>query len=123
MKCPKCNSAMEAVTVEGIEVNRCTSCQGLWFDALEHEALQAQAKAIDTGSAAKGAKQNAVDRIKCPVCSNTQMLRMVDARQSHIWFESCPSCYGRFFDAGEFRDLSTKSVMDFVRGAFTGERK
>lgn len=102
MKCPKCEAAMEAVTIEGIEVNRCVSCQGLWFDMLEDEALRPIAAAVDTGKSATGAKYNPIDRINCPLCANTQPLRMVDPQQSHIWFESFPSCYGRFFDAGEF---------------------
>ena len=30
---------------------------------------------------------------------------MVDLHQSHIRFESCKFCYGRFYDTGEFRDF------------------
>lgn len=123
MKCPKCRSVMEQVTVEAAEVNRCVSCKGLWFDMLEDEQLISKAKAIDTGDKKAGAKSNSIDRINCPVCPNTPMVRMVDNRQPHIWFESCPSCYGRFFDAGEFRDLAKHSLSDVIRDLFTSERK
>ena len=30
----------------------------------------------------------------------------------HIKYESCPICYGTFFDAGEFRDLKENSVLE-----------
>ena len=123
MNCPKCKSPMRTLTVDGIEVDQCTSCQGLWFDILEDEKLRARAGQVDTGNARTGAQHNKTDRINCPVCPNTPLLRMVDPHQSHIWFESCPSCYGRFFDAGEFRDLGTRSLGDVLKGLFAKERK
>ena len=123
MKCPKCRSEMEPVTVEGTEVDRCISCKGLWFNMLDDEKLLASAKAIDTGDSKAGARNNRIDRIACPVCPNTPMVRMVDNRHPHIWFESCPSCFGRFFDAGEFRDLAKHSLSGVIKDLFAGERK
>jgi Zn-finger nucleic acid-binding protein len=124
MRCPKCNSGMESIEYEGIEVGRCTGCNGLWFDMLEHEHLKEieGSESIDIGSAAEGRKYNELDRIECPVCK-TQMIRMVDRQQPHIWYESCSSCYGVFFDAGEFRDYREKTVMDFFRDLFAKERR
>ena len=51
------------------------------------------------------------------------MIRMVDAQQSHLWFESCTSCYGVFFDAGEFRDFKNLNLVDRLRDLFRRERK
>ena len=116
MTCPKCQSAMAAVKVGIVEVDRCTSCGGMWFDSLEEEWLKtpADAAALDTGEAAVGAKHNEQGRIDCPRC-HTRTIRMVDVHQPHIWFESCKVCYGRFFDAGEFRDLANDGIEDMVR--------
>ena len=36
-------------------------------------------------------------------------------QQPHIWFESCQSCYGRFYDAGEYRDLAVYEFSDFMK--------
>jgi len=123
MKCPKCHSEMETVKVEGGEVDRCVSCKGLWFDILEDEKFISQAKNIDTGDSKIGEATNTIDRINCPKCANAPMIRMVDCSQPHIWFESCPSCFGRFFDAGEFKDLSSHTLLDVIRDIFTPERK
>jgi uncharacterized protein len=123
MKCPKCHSEMERVTLEGTEVDRCVSCKGLWFDMLEDKTLLSNAKAVDIGESEAGAKNNPLNRINCPVCPDTPMVRMVDYRQPHIWFESCPSCYGRYFDAGEFRDLAKYSLADVIRDLFTPGRE
>lgn len=116
MRCPKCEAEMQVVEYEGISVDRCSGCSGLWFDMLEHEHLKdiAGSESIDIGSAEAGKKYNEVDRIDCPVCK-TQMIRMVDRLQPHIWYEACTSCYGVFFDAGEFRDYKERTVLDFFR--------
>lgn len=39
MKCPKCGHDMKAQDAEGIEVDRCTFCEGLYLDAGELEEL------------------------------------------------------------------------------------
>jgi len=56
MQCPKCQATMEKVTVDEIEVDRCQSCEGMWFDLREHEHLKQRAasEAIDTGDPAQG---------------------------------------------------------------------
>jgi len=54
MRCPKCRADMEQINHEGVEIDRCTICQGLWFDAGEIEAVRDKqaAAAIDIGDAA-----------------------------------------------------------------------
>lgn len=91
MKCPKCSGAMSSVSHQGIEVERCTKCGGLWFDMLEAEDLKklSGSEAIDTGGQKTGKDQNKIEKIKCPEDSAT-MLRMVVNGRPHIWYESCP---------------------------------
>ena len=124
VNCPKCKAVMERVVHGGIEIDRCTACKGIWFDALEEETLAAMAgsEMIDVGDPEVGAKLDDVDHIDCPVC-RTEMIRMVDPRQSHIWYESCKVCYGVFFDAGEFSDIKVRTFLDRLRSVFTRERE
>ncbi len=121
--CPKCEAAMDKVEHRSIVVDRCRRCKGLWFDNLEHEKLKllAGSEAIDVGDPEVGKRYNAVDRIDCPVC-HEPMVRMVDARQRHIWYESCPVCSGVFFDAGEFVDFKHENVLDRLRDLVAGRR-
>jgi Zn-finger nucleic acid-binding protein len=37
---------------------------------------------------------------------------MVDKDQFHIQYETCPACFGTFYDAGEFRDLKEHTVAE-----------
>jgi Zn-finger nucleic acid-binding protein len=124
MDCPKCHSPMEAVVYESFEVNRCTNCKGLWFDLREKEHLKmvAGSESIDVGTREEGAAYNEVSSVECPVC-HTAMIRMVDVEQPHIWYESCPACFGAFFDAGEFRDYKERTLLDFVKDLMAKERK
>lgn len=39
MHCPKCGHKMEEVTLEDVKVDRCTTCEGIYFDKGELEEL------------------------------------------------------------------------------------
>lgn len=124
MRCPKCRADMEQLEFEGTEVDRCTICKGIWFDAGEIEVMRDKeaAIAIDTGDASAGKQSKLIDRYQCPRCSGS-MVRVVDPQQRHIWYETCGSCYGSFLDAGELLDLSEVSITDFFKDLATPERK
>ena len=122
MTCPKCSQPMEPVTVGVLVVDRCTSCGGLWFDMNEDEHLKraGAASVVDTGEPPKGPREEQAV-IECPRC-HTRMMRMVDPGRPSVKYESCAICYGNFFDAGEFREISSSGVLDGFRRWFSGER-
>ncbi len=124
MRCPKCRADMEQVDYEGTEVDRCTICNGIWFDAGEIDVMKDKqaATAIDIGDKKVGKQSNAIDRYQCPRCGGA-MVRVVDPAQPHIWYETCGSCHGSYLDAGELRDLSTMTIADFFKDLTTSERK
>jgi PAT family beta-lactamase induction signal transducer AmpG len=123
MRCPKCRADMEPIDYQGTEIDRCTICNGIWFDRGEMEQLRnaKAAKEIDTGSREVGKQLNSIDDYDCPRCGGT-MKKMVDPDQRHIWFETCRDCNGSFFDAGEFKDLSQHTIADFFRDITAPER-
>jgi PAT family beta-lactamase induction signal transducer AmpG len=116
MRCPKCRSDMEQIVYEGIEIDRCHACHGIWFDAGEMEQLSNRKAAafIDDGSAVVGLEYNQVHDYRCPRCGGT-MDRRVDPKQPHIRYETCTDCDGSFFDAGEFRDLAHLTISDYFK--------
>jgi uncharacterized protein len=115
MKCPRCSSAMETVQVEGEQIDRCTGCGGLWFDEFELADLTAIAgsEKVDTGPDNES-NQHSQAILACPKCGSP-MIRMVDAEQPHIWYETCDECGGSFFDAGEFRDLKRHDFVGRIK--------
>ena len=104
MNCPKCKSRMENLAVEGIGVERCSNCHGMWFDLLGIESLAKKKAAaqLDTGAVEVGLKYNKIREIDCPKC-NTRMTKMSDKDLPELAYEKCPVCYGVWLDAGEFR--------------------
>jgi Zn-finger nucleic acid-binding protein len=124
LKCPKCGQAMQPMEHEGVEIDRCVGCKGMWFDLLELEDLKKLqgAEKLDIGDAYKGSVHNKTERYDCPVCAG-EMVRMVDREQRHIWIETCASCGGVYLDAGEFRDLKEREFKDFLKALVTRARR
>ena len=87
---------------------------------MDELAALSGSEVIDTG--ARKAQSDAAKHIACPVC-RTAMIRMVHPRQSHIWYESCATCYGALLDAGEFRDLKDETLIDAIKSFFARERR
>ena len=115
MQCPKCTGEMELVSYDQIEVDRCTSCGGLWFQPEELRALRDDIwmadYIIDSGDKSVGRKANDHKDYHCPEC-NATMLQEYDSEQPHITYESCPNGHGTYLDAGEFTDLVRKTFWD-----------
>jgi Zn-finger nucleic acid-binding protein len=124
LQCPKCKAPMEQVQVETTQVDRCTACRGLWFDALEDQDIRGTeaAEALDTAPAPTQPEQGKQPTIDCPRCQ-TRMIHMVDRMGKRIKYESCPRCHGKFLDAGEFRALEPRSVKDTVRRFLKGKQR
>jgi len=112
MTCPKCSTAMKAVAVGTVIVDRCASCGGLWFDMNEDERLKRAGAAalVDTVEGSRELRDRK-GTIQCPRC-HTRMMRMVDPGHPDISYESCTICYGNFFDAGEFREVASGGALD-----------
>jgi PAT family beta-lactamase induction signal transducer AmpG len=124
MRCPKCRSDMEQIMIDDTEVDRCSSCHGLWFDDGELNKLRNKEAAaiLDIGDIKVGKEQNKIEHSRCPRCAG-EMNRIVDPEQPHIWFEQCESCRGSFFDAGELTDLVTVSISDFFKRFMSPKRE
>jgi Zn-finger nucleic acid-binding protein len=126
LQCPKCKSPMEQVQVESTQIDRCTSCHGLWFDALEDQDIRGTeaAETLDAATAGPApapakTKRSAIDcpRCKCP------MIQMVDRMGRRIQYESCPQCHGKFLDAGEFKAMEPRGVKATVQRLFRGKQR
>ena len=116
---------METIDYQGVEIDRCTNCQGIWLDHLEKDDLKALkgSESVDIGDAKLGKRQNKLtEDIFCPN-DGVKLSKMVDTDQPHIWYECCPSCLGVFFDAGEFRDYKVHTLRDSFKSFFARERK
>ena len=107
MDCPKCKAPMKEATMERMVVDRCTECQGIWFDSGEAERLKDKwmSEFLDSGDVAMGKANNAITDADCPICAKpTEHVK--DTDQPHIGYEVCRD-HGMYFDAGDLQTIRT----------------
>jgi len=46
MKCPKCGMALIEIDYKGVEIDKCSDCQGVWLDAGELERVSKLSKTL-----------------------------------------------------------------------------
>ena len=118
LACPKCEVPMEKVEFGRVSVDRCPSCDGLWFDEGEARKLKnlTGSESIDpgTGRNVAGKRDVPVMKMHCPRC-NGPMTTVQDAEQPHIEYEMCQEGHGTFFDAGEFRDFKQVTLVESIK--------
>ncbi len=97
MKCPNCGGDLALAKRDGIDVEACQACNGLWLSRQDLETLENEA--YDLGK--KGSlvfEPERSDR-KCPQCAG--LLQTFQYRDYEMQLEFCPSGHGYWLDAGE----------------------
>ncbi len=107
MLCPVDNSEMIVVEYKNIEMDYCTHCRGVWFDAGELELLldalgigryQQFLEAVLPGSAAGRS-------LRCPLCRRRLKEASIVKEPQQILIDACPQGDGVWFDGGEVHEL------------------
>jgi Zn-finger nucleic acid-binding protein len=119
MKCYKCNSKMTRKALEGVLVDACPVCEGLWLDGGELEMFQeGESKPVEEILAEareeiKSEKRRLVTaRGMCPRC---QVERLEEKIITDVSLDVCSSCNGIHFDWNELNKvLQTTESKGFV---------
>ena len=98
MKCPRCDGELIPEAYEGIEVDRCISCRGMWLDYGELEELED--KAFDPDKI-KGSLMFRSFRgdLLCPKCQRP--MEFLNYRAYNLELDFCDQEHGVWLDAGE----------------------
>ncbi len=103
MRCPKCGGHMAAINRNGIAIEQCQMCKGVYLDNGEIEALK-QREGFATVVQASMPTGNAPPPgpgIRCPKCAGL----MRHYNRSGVGVEQCDACRGMFLDHGELESL------------------
>ena len=109
MICPTCKSDMIVVEHDNVELDYCTDCNGVWFDAGEMDLLL-QSIDIDSGGYLIKDMLNAPEtesserKRKCPICGS-KMKKTSTGKNRRILVDVCPQGDGLWFDGGELTQL------------------
>jgi len=129
MDCPSCSVPLIVVEREGIELDYCPRCKGLWFDAEEVEALNEslglEAEIPDITPRPK-ARTKEKGR-KCPRCGKG-MEKIYMGEKPPIVIDRCRNGHGLWFESGELGQairqyLSARGQLkQFFEDAKSGQR-
>jgi hypothetical protein len=109
MICPACKKDMIAVEYNNVELDWCTSCQGVWFDSTELELLlksmnlDSRNLLLDNILHLPKAKTLEKKR-KCPICRK-KMKKTTIGEHPGVLVDVCPQGHGLWFDGGEVAQL------------------
>jgi Zn-finger nucleic acid-binding protein len=128
MNCPRCRTALAARSIEGIEIDECRACQGIWFDADElrrvKDVTDPDLKWMDVDLWQHPDRFGASDtQTVCPKCAAP--LATVGYEGTDVEIDLCPACRGIWLDSGELEkiiddlahSLLTKGASDYVRAS------
>lgn len=108
LSCPVCvKKDMVVLELEGIEVDHCLSCGGVWLDAGELELFIG---APDRATALTSAFSDLSDAAgepsrKCPICGKLMTKTVTAAGGTTLTLDRCPQGHGIWFDDGELHAL------------------
>ena len=117
-RCGKCGGEFSALFLDGIIVDRCTVCHGVWLDQAELERVIGQASESPTHVMGEQFERAPLDRLvgSCPTDRVGLHAYQVPDHPAHI--ELCPLCAGLWFDDGELRLLGEPDVVQWLRDLF-----
>jgi Zn-finger nucleic acid-binding protein len=103
MKCAKCDGILVELDAGGLKLDRCESCEGLWFDRRELERLLKVRR--DGGAFPPSASTETATAVEdlpgtCPRCE-VALERSETIAVPDLFWDTCPSCGGAWLDGGE----------------------
>ncbi|MBM4462000.1 MAG: hypothetical protein FJ012_01530 [Chloroflexi bacterium] len=121
MECPACKGVMVVAEFQKIELDHCTRCLGVWFDAGELELLAerlARDGAVLTMDEimALPAEEVVEKARRCPICGE-KMLKVGLGSQPRVLVDVCPRRDGIWFDHGELSQVIAQTRTTQPAGA------
>lgn len=96
MFCPSCKQPLIVLELDNIEVDYCTACEGVWFDAGEYAMILYGNPDTDGDRLLCGGDPG---KRPCPACGTAMDVTVLP--YSDIELDHCPREHGVWFDRGE----------------------
>ncbi len=111
--CPRCDRPLQTVEHEGVYVDTCGCCGGLWLDCGELPSLlQRSGRELQGFSAGRpSVSPPPFAPLVCPVC-HVAMEETPFAHSSGVYINACGSCRGVWTDSGELAAIADVCARD-----------
>ena len=112
--CPVDDFTLTQEQYEGVTIDRCPHCQGVWLDAGELEAIQANQEsdfrgvpddAMDYVSGAVGMAQAESEKTLSCIKCNSGLVKREYSFTSQVVIDNCPKGHGMWLDKAELQRL------------------
>jgi Zn-finger nucleic acid-binding protein len=103
------------VTIDDVNVDQCLDCSGIWFDFDELRQILERDEIALLKNIEDNNEGHDVTPASCPRCGGKgNMVQVVDTKHGfHI--DTCPVCYGKWLDGGEYERLKNTGLREFIR--------
>ncbi len=107
--CVKCNSILDRATFQGLEVDLCPKCGGLWLDRGEitRAAQLPEKELVRLRNLLRGSSGPppipTENKAPCPACEG----QLSEVLLGKVHVDYCGTCHGIFLDRGELEDAIT----------------
>lgn len=108
MKCPDCNAELAQKRRDGVDMDVCPSCQGMWLT--RQELVQLEDEVFDFGDDEKGSLMLGCEPSarKCPQCEKS--MKTFQYRLYDLELDFCEDQHGYWLDADE-----DKRVLEIMK--------
>ncbi len=113
--CPRDQTPLTLGQEHGIEVDRCSQCNGAWYEFEELAALESTVASEDQRTGTVEFATRSSD-IACPVCG--QPMRAFNYRAYNLELDACSGEHGFWLDEGE-----SNRVREVMRERVNGLRR
>ncbi len=126
MNCPRCNGFLETHIINGVAMEECVNCRGIWFSKDELRKAKDQADPdlawIDFDLWKDPEKLSAKSGLSpCPVCQKP--MAQIEYDETDVTVDVCPGGDGTWLDNEEFeqiiavleKELESKTSSDYIR--------
>jgi Zn-finger nucleic acid-binding protein len=113
MDCPVCKNAMITLELEEVEIDYCTSCDGIWLDTGELELLLGEPEKARHLLDSFKVDSNCTEKPrKCPICDKKMEKIIVGSSEPVLLIDKCRRSDGLWFDKGELNDIIDRAELD-----------
>jgi uncharacterized protein len=119
MDCIKCKKAMSKSKLQGVLVDKCNICGGIWLDGGELNMIKYN-DCKDDNTLLKEARGEVLEEkmrliVTEGLCPKCQKQRINTYVRSGVEIDQCPACGGIFFDYGELDRVVNSEKTGFKK--------